>query len=83
MVTLGETKELVEEDFNTAKKVEENIGKSLMDMDGFAGNLFNTIPSVSSEMLYRMQLDTNAKIYTLLMVIGILLILAVILVVTV
>lgn len=72
-------KKIEEIDFNTARKIEDNVGKELMDIDGIAYNLMSNIKGVSTEMEYRIQLDMNTKIYTIMMVIGMLMILTVIL----
>ena len=70
-------KELTEEDFDTSKKVRQKVGDELMDLDKLASDIFGVMPSTSSEMMYRMQLQTNMKIYGLFTLMGFLMIVAV------
>jgi hypothetical protein len=70
-------KELTEEDFDTGKKIREKVGDELMDLDKLAKDIFGVMPSTSSEMMYRMQLATNIKVYGVFMAIGLLMVVAV------
>jgi len=72
-------KEINEIDFDTRKKIEAKVGEELMDMDNLAKSLYSYMPSTSSEMLYRMQLNTNIKVYSVFMVMGLLMVFAVLL----
>jgi len=71
------TNELKPEDFDTKSKIQAKVGTELMDMDKLASDVFGVIPSTSSEMLYRMQLQTNMRIYGVFTAIGFLLVVAV------
>ena len=65
-----QTKELSEADFDTKSKIREKVGSELMDMDALAKSVYNYMPSTSTEMFYRMQLNTNIKIYSIFASIG-------------
>lgn len=80
MAKKQQTKEPLNEiDFNTKAKIKDKVGAELMDMDSLAKSIYGFMPSTSSEMLYRMQLKTNLKIYTVFTAMGFLMFLAVVL----
>jgi len=46
-------------------------------MDVFSKQVYGSMPSFSSEMIYRIELDTNSKVYTVLTFLGLLMIIVV------
>ena len=60
-------------------KLEPIIDKQFSDMDGVFKKIYNYIPNVSSEMLYRTELNQTLRIFGFLMFVGVLMILAVLL----
>jgi hypothetical protein len=72
------TKQLTEEDFDRAKKVEERLGSHFMDMNVFAQKITESLPNVSSELIYRIQLQKLSKVWGVFLFMGLIMVFTVI-----
>lgn len=72
-----EQKKLTEADFDTKSKIKDRLGEELMDLDSTIQKIYGQIPSTTTEMIYRMELNTIQRVYLVFMVIGLLMVLSV------
>jgi len=57
--------------------IKDPFKEQVTDMDSFAKQVYSSMPQLSTEMIYRITLDTNSKIYAIIGFVGLLMIIVI------